>query len=82
MPSPKQPRTEDSDRRIQQFLERAAPIVLEDPALTTERWQQLSAIATEFELTTEQFRTTLDDLVARGVLRRVEATMPKPPPLP
>ena len=72
----------DTDRRIQRFLESAAPIVFADSALTAERWQQLSAIASEFELTADQFHATLDDLVVRGVLQRVDANLPKPPPLP
>jgi hypothetical protein len=83
MPSPKSTRpNDDVDRRVQQFLERAAPIVLEDPSLTAERWRQLSAIASDYHLTADEFQTTLDDLVARGVLRHVDTTLPKPPPLP
>src|SRR6185436_6644290 len=70
------------ERKIQLFLERAAPIVLENPHLTAERWQYLAALANELDLTADQFRTTIDDLLNRGVLKGLEVTPPKPPPLP
>lgn len=70
------------ERKVQLFLERAAPIVLENPQLTTERWQILAALATDLDLTSEQFHSTLDDLLNRGVIKRMDVTPPKPPPLP
>lgn len=85
MPIPKPPpRTLNSEEehKLQLFLERAAPIVLQDPSLNAERWQQLALIAGELELTADQFRSTLDDLLHRGVLQRIDVAAPKPPPLP
>ncbi len=70
------------ERKIQLFLERAAPIVLENPHLTAERWQFLAALAHDFDLTANQFRSTIDDLLNRGVIKGLEVTPPKPPPLP
>jgi len=46
------PRTLDpeDDRKVQQFLERAAPVVLENRILDTQRWGELLALADELEL--------------------------------
>lgn len=70
------------ERKIQLFLERAAPIVLENPHLTAERWQVLAAMANELDLTADQLRSTIDDLLNRGVLKGLAVKPPKPPPLP
>jgi hypothetical protein len=70
------------ERKIQVFLERAAPIVLEDPNLTSARWQKLAALANELDLSAQQFRSTMDDLLNRGVIKRTDAVPPCPPPLP
>src|SRR5690349_964040 len=70
------------ERKIQLFLERAAPIVLENPHLTAERWQVLAALANELDLTADQLRSTIDDLLNRGVLKGLAVKPPKPPPLP
>ena len=78
------PRTlEPSDeRKIQQFLERAAPIVLDNPFLDTQRWGALVALAEELDLSHEQFRHTVHELRERGVIQRIELSPVKPPPLP
>ena len=70
------------ERKVQMFLERAAPIVLENPQLSAERWQILAALATDLDLTADQFRSTIDDLLNRGVIKQMDVTVPKPPPLP
>ena len=55
------------ERKIQRFLDRAAPIVLESPVLNTQRWGVLVALAEEMDVSDEQFRQTIDDLrLVRG----------------
>jgi hypothetical protein len=78
------PRTLDPDeeRKLQRFLDRAAPVVLESSVLDTTRWGQLVALAEEMELTDEQLRRTIAELRERGVIQKIEVTAPKPPPLP
>jgi hypothetical protein len=78
------PRTLDpqEEQKIQRFLERAAPLVLQGPNIDEARWRQLSALADELQLTSEQLRRTVQDLCDRGVLKPFEIPGPKPPPLP
>jgi len=72
----------DEDRKIQRFLERAAPVVLENPVIDTQRWGQLVALAEELELSDDQLRRTVMELLDRGVIKKVDIASPKPPPLP
>ena len=72
----------DEERKIQAFLERAAPVVLESRVLNTHRWGQLVALAEELELSDEQLRRTVTELRERGVIRKVDIASAKPPPLP
>ena len=78
------PRTLDpeQDRKVQLFLERAAPVVLERRVIDTQSWGELLALAEELELTEPQMRATIDDLKERGVIERIDLSPPKPPPLP
>lgn len=78
------PRTLDpqEEQKIQRFLERAAPLVLQGPDVDEARWRQLSALADELQLTPEQLRRTVQDLCDRGVLKPFDIPGPKPPPLP
>ena len=46
----------DEERKLQLFLERAAPIVLESRVLDTENWRRLVALAKELEMTDGQLR--------------------------
>lgn len=62
----------DEERKLQLFLERAAPIVLESRVLDTENWRRLVALARELELTDGQLRATVEDLRRRGVIERIE----------
>ncbi|MGE3777295.1 MAG: hypothetical protein AB7F89_08935, partial [Pirellulaceae bacterium] len=72
----------DEERKVQKFLELAAPIVLESPALNADRWRRLAHLAGELELSANEFQSTLEDLLKRGVLQKIEVQPPKPPPLP
>ena len=78
------PRTREplEDGRIQRFLQLAAPIVLEGPELDEARWRRLSALADELELSPDQLRQTIQDLCRRGVIKKADIPVPKPPPLP
>src|SRR5688572_14768119 len=72
----------ESNGKVQLFLERAEELIFSNPSLTAERWRELAVLAAEIELSVEQFRSTIDDLVGRGVLQRTDAMPPMPPPLP
>ncbi len=76
----------NEERKLQLFLERAAPIVLESRVLATENWRRLVALAQELEMSDGQLRATVEDLRRRGVIERVELQplkpSSKPPPLP
>ena len=72
----------EDERKIQSFLERAAPIVLESPVVDGATWEKLSALAEEVELSADQLRETIEDLRQRGVIQKIDVRPPKPPPLP
>lgn len=78
------PRTHapEEERKIQQFLERAAPIVLECRVLDTQHWKLLSDLAEELDLNRAQLRETVEDLRQRGVIEKIDIRPPTPPPLP
>ncbi|MEO8493813.1 MAG: hypothetical protein ABI614_01995, partial [Planctomycetota bacterium] len=72
----------DDERKIQVFLERASPIVLERPVLDLTHWRRLVLLAEELGLSDEELRSTVNDLRQRGVIAEIDLSPPKPPPLP
>lgn len=72
----------DTDSKVQLFLEKAEEFILENRLLTPELWRKLAVLAAELELPAPLFRSTLEDLVERGVLDRSDQLPPLPPPLP
>ncbi|MBP88177.1 MAG: hypothetical protein CMJ64_15915 [Planctomycetaceae bacterium] len=72
----------DDERIIHAFLERASAIVLENSVLDAQHWSSLVALAEELGLSDEQLRDTVNDLRERGVIKAIDLTPPKPPPLP
>ena len=79
---PPRTRPPEDERKIQLFLERAAPIVLDCRVLDAEHWAHLSELAEELELTGQQLQETVEDLRQRGVIEKIDLQPPKPPPLP
>ena len=72
----------DEERVVHAFLERASAIVLDNSVLDARHWGSLVALAEELGLSDEQLRETVDDLRERGVIKGIDLTPPKPPPLP
>ena len=72
----------DDERKIQIFLERASPIVLECPMLDLAHWRRLVSLAEELGLSDEELQSTVNDLRQRGVISEIDLSPPKPPPLP
>jgi hypothetical protein len=72
----------EEERKVQLFLERAAPIVLENRTLDAANYRALQELAHHLELSDEQLQLTIDDLRQRGVIDKVDMRPAKPPPLP